>query len=65
MRNFNRDSFFELLEEALVGISEICTDHDVPNFEYYHVDEDDIEDEDIRQIVENLKDISDIVKRNI
>jgi len=65
MRNFNRDSFFELLEEALVGLGEICTDHDIPNFEYYSQDEDEISDEDVKRIIECLKDISDIVKQNV
>jgi hypothetical protein len=65
MRNFNRESFFEALKEKMTELGEIFIEHNVPNFEYYNLEEDNIEDEEIKRITEILKDASDVVERNI
>jgi hypothetical protein len=65
MRDFNRESFFEELKERLTEMSEVCLEHDVPNFETYSLEDDEIEDEDIKRLIEILKDAHDVVERNI
>lgn len=67
MRNLNRESFFELLKEKMTEVSELFIEHDVPNFEYYNEEEDDaeIEDDEIKRIVEIFRDANDVVERNL
>lgn len=65
MRNLNRESFFESLKEHFTEISELCLEHDVPNFETYSPEDDEIEDEEIKRIIEILKDAHDVIERNI
>jgi hypothetical protein len=65
MRNLNRESFFETLKEKMTELSEIFIEHNVPNFEFYSLEDDEIEDEEIKRITEILRDASDVVERNL
>lgn len=64
MRDLNRESFMELLEEKMEELSEIFIEHEVPNFKHYSAEDDKIEDEDVERLVELFKDIHDIIERN-
>jgi hypothetical protein len=51
----------------MTEVSELFIEHDVPNFEYYNEEEDDaeIEDDEIKRIVEIFRDANDVVERNL
>lgn len=64
MRNLDRESFFEALKEHMTEISELYNAYSIPNFECY-VEDDNIQDEEIKRITEIFRDASDVVERNI
>jgi hypothetical protein len=65
MRNLDRESFFETVKEKLVELGEVFIEFNVTNFEFYDAENDEIEDEEVKRLVEILRDANDVVERNV